>query len=35
IVLLLDGAFASTLIHRDPDYVLEAGRTAKMLIKNS
>ena len=35
IVLLLDGAFASALIHRDPDYVLEAGRTAKVLIKNS
>jgi len=35
IVLLLDGAFASTLIHRDPEYVLEAGKTAQMLIENS
>lgn len=32
IAILLDGAFASSLIHRDPDYILEAGHAAKQIL---
>ena len=32
IVLLMDGAFSTMLVHRDPDYAEEAGRAAKALV---
>lgn len=32
IVLLMEGAFSTMLIHRDPDYAVAAGETAKRLI---
>ncbi|WP_319530375.1 helix-turn-helix domain-containing protein [uncultured Cohaesibacter sp.] len=32
IILLLDGAFSIMLVHRDPDYIEEAGRAARALI---
>lgn len=32
LVILMDGAFAGSLLHRDPDYVIEAGRAARVLI---
>ncbi|MCF2523304.1 TetR/AcrR family transcriptional regulator [Bradyrhizobium sp. G127] len=33
IVILLDGAFSTTLIHRDPAYIEAAGRAAAGLVK--
>jgi len=32
IVLLLDGAFSTVLIHRDPEYIEAAGSAAKSLV---
>lgn len=32
ISILLDGAFASSLVHRDPAYILEAGHTAREVL---
>jgi AcrR family transcriptional regulator len=32
IVLLMDGAFSTMLLHRDPAYAEEAGRAAKALV---
>jgi AcrR family transcriptional regulator len=32
IVILLDGAFSTTLIHRDPAYIEAAGRAANSLV---
>lgn len=32
IVLLMDGAFSTMLLHRDPSYAEEAGRAAKALV---
>lgn len=32
IVLLMDGAFSTMLIHREPDYALAAGDTARALV---
>lgn len=32
LVILMDGAFAGSLIHRDPDYIIEAGHAARLLI---
>lgn len=32
VVILMEGAFSSSLIHRDPDYVLEAGKVARQLL---
>lgn len=32
IVLLLDGAFSTVLIHRDPEYIEAAGTAAKSLV---
>lgn len=34
LVILLDGAFASSLIHRDANYILEAGNIAKVIVEN-
>jgi AcrR family transcriptional regulator len=33
IIILLDGAFSTTLIHRDPAYIEAAGRAAAGLVK--
>jgi AcrR family transcriptional regulator len=35
IVLLMDGAFAIMLIHRDPSYIETAGQAAKSLLETS
>lgn len=35
IILLLDGAFAIMLIHRDPAYIEEAGRAARLLLSRA
>lgn len=35
VVVLLDGAFASTLVHRDPAYIEAAGRAARRLVGSS
>lgn len=35
IVLLMDGAFSTMLVHRDPEYVVEAGRAAKTLVNGA
>lgn len=35
VVLLLDGAFSTTLIHRDPAYIEAAGRAAATLIDSA
>ncbi|WP_417681427.1 TetR/AcrR family transcriptional regulator [Roseibium sp.] len=32
VVLLMDGAFSTMLVHRDPAYAEEAGRAAKALV---
>ena len=32
IVLLMDGAFSTVLVHHDPDYVVSAGRAARELV---
>jgi len=32
IVLLMDGAFSTVLVHRDPDYFKSAGRAAKEMV---
>ncbi|WP_110032065.1 TetR/AcrR family transcriptional regulator [Hoeflea marina] len=32
IVLLMDGAFSTVLVHRDPDYILSAGRAASQMV---
>lgn len=34
ILLLLDGAFAASLIHPAPDYILAAGQAAEILVKS-
>ena len=30
----MDGAFAGSLIHRDPSYIIEAGKMAKALVSD-
>lgn len=35
IVLLMEGAFATMLIHRDADYAQSAAETARFLVKNA
>lgn len=35
IVLLMDGAFSTVLVHRDPDYLVSAGKAAKAMIANA
>ncbi|HMB76484.1 MAG TPA: helix-turn-helix domain-containing protein [Kiloniellaceae bacterium] len=35
VVLLMDGAFSTILVHRDADYAEEAGRAAKALVTAS
>lgn len=32
VTILLDGAFASSLIHRDPAYIVEAGQAARQIL---
>ncbi|MCV3273388.1 TetR/AcrR family transcriptional regulator [Roseobacter sinensis] len=32
IVLLMDGAFSTVLVHRDPDYITSAGRAAHAMV---
>jgi AcrR family transcriptional regulator len=34
LVILMEGAFASGLVHRDPEYILEAGNAAREMIAN-
>ena len=34
IVLLMDGAFSTMLIHRNPDYAEAAGRAAATLVRS-
>ncbi|RWH33569.1 MAG: TetR family transcriptional regulator, partial [Mesorhizobium sp.] len=33
IVLLMDGAFSSMLIHHNPDYITAAGHAAATLVR--
>jgi hypothetical protein len=33
--LLMEGAFASALIHRDPAYVMEAGEAAREMVSHT
>ncbi|SDU23743.1 TetR/AcrR family transcriptional regulator [Stappia sp. ES.058] len=35
VVLLMDGAFSTMLVHRDADYAEEAGRAAKSIVRAS
>ena len=35
IVLLMDGAFSTVLVHRDPAYIEAAGEAAKSIIQNA
>lgn len=35
IVLLMDGAFSTVLIHRDPEYIEAAGRAARAIVSRS
>ena len=35
VVILMDGAFATSLVHRDPDYILEAGAVAREIINHA
>ena len=35
IVLLMDGAFSTVLVHRDPAYIEAAGEAAKSMIQNA
>ncbi len=35
IVLLMDGAFSTVLVHRDPDYIEAAGVAAKSMVLNA
>ena len=34
VILLLDGAFAVVLLHRDPSYMEAAGEAAARLVRN-
>jgi AcrR family transcriptional regulator len=34
IVLLMDGAFSTVLVHHDPEYILSAGRAVKSMVEN-
>ncbi len=35
IVVLMDGAFSTVLVHRDPDYIEAAGAAAKSLVSSA
>lgn len=35
IVLLMDGAFSTVLVHRDPDYIEAAGEAARSMVLNA
>ncbi len=35
VVLLMDGAFSTVLVHRDPDYIEAAGAAAKSLVSSA
>ncbi len=35
IVLLMDGAFSTVLVHRDPDYLTSAGQGARLMVENA
>ena len=35
VVLLMDGAFSTVLVHHDPEYIESAGRAAKEIIANT
>ena len=35
IVLLMDGAFSTVLVHRDPEYLTSAGQAARLMVENS
>ncbi|MEM8650680.1 MAG: TetR family transcriptional regulator [Pseudomonadota bacterium] len=35
IVLLMDGAFSTVLVHRDPDYLTSAGQAARLMVENA
>lgn len=34
IAILMDGAFAASLIHGDPSYIIEAGEAAQLLVND-
>ncbi|MEP4196084.1 MAG: TetR/AcrR family transcriptional regulator, partial [Aliishimia sp.] len=34
VVLLMDGAFSTVLVHHDPEYILSAGRAVKSMLEN-
>ncbi|MFQ6547718.1 TetR/AcrR family transcriptional regulator [Aestuariibius sp. 2305UL40-4] len=34
VVLLMDGAFSTVLVHRDPEYLVSAGRAARTMVVN-
>ncbi|WP_299738364.1 TetR/AcrR family transcriptional regulator [uncultured Roseobacter sp.] len=35
VVLLMDGAFSTVLVHHDPDYIVSAGRAARTMVANA
>ncbi|MEO0909408.1 MAG: TetR family transcriptional regulator [Pseudomonadota bacterium] len=35
IVLLMDGAFSTVLVHRDADYLTSAGQAARLMVENA
>ena len=35
IVLLMDGAFSTVLVHHDPGYILSAGRAARQMVEHA
>jgi AcrR family transcriptional regulator len=35
IVLLMDGAFSTVLVHQDPEYLVSAGRAARAMVANA
>lgn len=35
VVLLMDGAFSTVLVHHDPDYLVSAGRAARIMVANA
>ncbi|WP_289035980.1 TetR/AcrR family transcriptional regulator [uncultured Roseibium sp.] len=35
VVLLMDGAFSTVLVHQDPEYIASAGRAAAAMVANA
>ncbi|MCG8491726.1 MAG: hypothetical protein MI743_08950, partial [Sneathiellales bacterium] len=35
VILLMEGAFAISMFHKDPDYILQAGRSASAIVASA